>query len=151
MESPQGAGEKRISEPHEKAWLSDDVHALGAEPQSLCEQNLDKTIDNEIATWSVGERLLDDRVYHALKPSRSGIGGLDMDKGRQQTAEQAAVDEVQFEITTELLELRLEIGIAVSGPAGLTVQRLLRVHRNDFACEVAGDREAWVGRHEDEI
>ena len=50
-----------------------------------------------------------------------------MDNGRQQTAEQAAVDGVQFEITTELLELRLEIGIAVSAPAGLTVQRPLRV------------------------
>jgi hypothetical protein len=127
MESPQGAGEKRISEPHEEAGLSDGVHAFGAEPQSLHEQNLDKTIDDKIAAWSVGERLLDDRVYRALKPSHSGIGRLDMDKGRQQTAEQAAVDGVQFEITTELLELRLEIGIAVSDPAGLTVQRPLRV------------------------
>src|ERR1700704_3157574 len=109
MESPQGAGEKRISEPHEKAWLSDGVHAFGAEPQSLHEQNLDKTIDDEIAAWSVGERLLDDRVYRAREPSRRGIGGLDMDKGRQQTAEQAAVGGVQFEVATELLELRLEI------------------------------------------
>ena len=105
MESPQGAGEKRISEPHEKAWLSDSVHAFGAEPQRLHEQNLDKMIYNEIAAWSVGERLLDDRVNCALDPSRRRIGGLNMDKGRQQTAEQAAVDGVQFEITTELLEL----------------------------------------------
>jgi hypothetical protein len=83
MESPQSAGEKRISEPHEEAGFSDGVHAFGAEPQSLHEQNLDKTIDDEIAAWSVGERLLDDRVYRALKPPRSGIGRLDMDKGRQ--------------------------------------------------------------------
>jgi len=48
MESPQGAGEKRISEPHEKAWLSDSVHAFGAEPQRLHEQNLDKAIDNSL-------------------------------------------------------------------------------------------------------
>src|ERR1700675_3894176 len=123
MESSQGAGEKWISEPHEKAWLSDGVHAFGAEPQSLHEQDLDKTIDDEIAAWSVGKRLLDDRVYRGLEPSCRRIGGFDMDKGRQQTDEQAAVDGVQFEITTEQLELRLEIGIAVSDPAGLTVQR----------------------------
>ena len=66
MESPQSAGEKRISEPHEEAGFSDGVHAFGAEPQSLHEQNLDKTIDDEIAAWSVGERLLHDRVYRAL-------------------------------------------------------------------------------------
>jgi hypothetical protein len=42
-----------------------------------------KTNDDEIAAWPVGERLLDDRVYRALKPPRSGIGRLDMDKGRQ--------------------------------------------------------------------
>jgi len=123
MESPQGAGEKRISEPHEEAGLSDGVHAFGAEPQSLHEQNLDKTIDDEIAAWSVGERLLDDRVYRALKPSRSGIGGLDMDTGRQQTAEQAAVDGVQFEITTELLELRLEIGTRISQASSASARR----------------------------
>jgi hypothetical protein len=151
MESPQGAGEKRISEPHEKAWLSDSVHAFGAEPQRLHEQNLDKTIDNEIAAWSVGERLLDDRVYRALDPSRRRIGGLDMDKGRQQTAEQATVDGVQLEIATELLELSLEIGIALPDLASLTGHTLLRVERNDFACEVAGDREAPAGRHENKI
>ena len=94
MEPPQGAGEKRISEPREEAGLSDGVNAFGAEPQSLHEQNLDKTIDDEIAAWSVGERLLDDRVYRALKPSRSGIGGLDMDKSREQSAEQPAVGRV---------------------------------------------------------
>src|ERR1700682_966153 len=120
MESPQGAGEKRISEPREKAWLSYSVHAFGAEPQRLHEQNLDKTIDNEIAAWSVGERLLDDQVYRALKPSRRRIGGLDMDKGRQQTAEQAAVDGVELENAAELLEVCLEIGIAVPGLAVLT-------------------------------
>ena len=85
MESPQSAGEKRISEPHEEARLSDGVHAFGAKPQSLHE------FDDDIAAWSVGERLLDDRVYRALKPFRGRIGGLDMDKRRQQTAEQAAV------------------------------------------------------------
>ena len=35
-----------------------------------------------------------------------------MDKGRQQTAEQATVDGVELEIATELLELSLEIGRA---------------------------------------
>jgi hypothetical protein len=74
-----------------------------------------------------------------------------MDKGWQQIAEQAAVDGVQFEITTELLELRFEIGIAVPHLAGLTSQRLLRVERNDFAGEVAGNREGPAGWHEDEI
>src|SRR3984893_7524672 len=151
MESPQGAGENRISEPHEKAWLSDSVHAFGAEPQSLHEQNLDKTIDDEIAAWSVGERLLDDRVYRPLKPSRSGIGGLDRDKGRQQAAEQTTVDRVQLERAAEQFDVSLEMGFAVPHLAGLTSQRLLRIERNDFACEVAGHREAWVGRHEDEI
>jgi hypothetical protein len=38
-----------------------------------------------------------------------------MHKGRQQTAEQAAVDGVQLKIA-ELLEVSLEIGIAVPGP-----------------------------------
>ena len=57
-----------------------------------------------------------------------------MDKSRQQTAEQAAVDRIQLEITTELLEVRFEIGIAVPDLAGLTSQRLLRVERNGFAC-----------------
>src|ERR1700736_812076 len=151
MDPPQGAGEKRISEPHEEAGLSDGVPAFGGEPQSLHEQNLDKTIDDEIAAWSVGERLLDDRVYRALEPSRRRIGGLDMDKGRQQAAEQTTVDSVQLEIAAELLELRLEIGIAVPDLAGLTSQRLLRVERSDFACEVAGDREGPAGWHEDEI
>ena len=103
MEPPQSAGEKRISEPHEKAGLSNSVHAFGTEPQRLHEQNLDETIDYEIAAWSVGERLLDDRVYRALKPSHSGIGRLDMDKGRQQTAKQAAIDRVQFEIPPSCL------------------------------------------------
>jgi hypothetical protein len=60
-----GRGEERISEPHEEATLSDGVHAFGAEPQSIHERNLDKTIDDEIATWSINERLLDDRVYRA--------------------------------------------------------------------------------------
>jgi hypothetical protein len=127
MESPQSAGEKRISEPHEEARLSDGVHAFGAKPQSLHEQDLDETIDDDIAAWSVGERLLDDRVNRALKPPRGGIGGPDVDESRQQTAEQAAVDRIQFEITTELLELRLEIWITVSDPAGLTVQRPPRI------------------------
>jgi hypothetical protein len=80
MESPQGAGEKRISEPHKEAGLSDGFHAFGAEPQSLHEQNLDETIDDEIAARSVGECLLDDRVNRALKSPRGGIGGPDMDK-----------------------------------------------------------------------
>ena len=132
MEPPQGACEKRISEPHEQAGLSDGVHAFGSEAERLHEQNFNETIHDEIAAWSVGERLLDDRVYRALKPSRSGIGGLDMDKGRQQSAEQAAVDGVQFEITTELLELQREIWIAVSDPVGLTVQRPFHVDRDDF-------------------
>jgi hypothetical protein len=108
MDPPQGAGEKRISEPDEEAGLCNGVHAFGAESQSFDEQNLDKTIHDEIAAWSVGDRLLDDRVYRALKPPRSGIGGLDMDKGRQQTPEQAAVYEVQFEITAKLLVHRLQ-------------------------------------------
>jgi len=151
MEPPQGAGEKRISEPREEAGLSDGVNAFGAEPQSLHEQNLDKTIDDEVAAWSVGERLLDDRVYRRLEPSGRGIGGLDMDKGRQQAAEQATVDRLQLEIAAEQFEVSLEIGIAVPHLTGLTSQRFLRVERNDFACEVAGHREAWVGRHEDEI
>jgi hypothetical protein len=86
MEPPQGAGEKRIGEPREEAGSFDRVHAFSAEPQRLHEQNLDKTIDDEIAAWSLGERLLDDQAYHALKPSRRRIGGLDMHKGRQQTA-----------------------------------------------------------------
>src|ERR1700726_156568 len=115
MELPQGAGEKRISEPHEKAWLSDSVHAFGAEPQCLHEQNLDKTIDNEIAAWAVGERLLDDRVYRAFDPSTRRIGGWNMDKGGQQAAEQAPINGVQLEIATELLELSLDIWIAVAG------------------------------------
>jgi hypothetical protein len=84
--------------------LSDGVHAFGAEPQSLDEQNFDKTIDDEIAAWSVGERLIDDRVYRAREPSRRGIGGLDMDEGRQQTAEQVPLDGVQFEIAAEQLK-----------------------------------------------
>src|ERR1700722_13178594 len=145
MEPPQGTGEKRISEPREKAGLSDSVHAFGAEPQCLHEQNLDKTIDNEIAAWSVGERLLDDRVYRAFDPSHRRIGGLNMDKGRQQTAEQATINGVQLEIATELLELSVEIGIAVAHLARLTGHPLLRVERSDFACEVAGDREAPAG------
>jgi hypothetical protein len=151
MEPSQGAGEKRISESHKEARWPDSINVFGTEPQSLHEQNLDKTIDDEVAAWSVGERLLDDRIYRALKPSRSGIGGLDMDKGWQQTAEQAAVDGVQFEITTELLKLRFKIEIAVPDLAGLTSQRLLPVKRNDFACEVACDREGPAGWHKDEI
>src|SRR5580700_3000861 len=110
MEPPQGAGEKRISEPREEAGLSDSVNAFGAEPQSLHEQNLDKTIDDEVAAWSVGERLLDDRVYRGLEPSGRGIGGLDMDKRRQQAAEQTTVDRVQLEIAAEQFEVSLEIG-----------------------------------------
>ena len=94
MESPQGAGEKRISEPREKAGLSNGFHAFGAKPQGLHEQNLDETIDNEIAARLVGECLLDDRVDRALKPPRGGIGRPDMDESRQQ----AAVDRIQFEI-----------------------------------------------------
>jgi len=94
MKSSQGAGEKRISQPHEEARLSDDVHAFGAKPQSLHQQDLDKTINDDFAAWSVGEPLLNDRVYHALKSSRSGIGGLDMDKSREQSAEQPAVGRV---------------------------------------------------------
>jgi len=53
-----------------------------------------KTINDDFAAWSVGEPLLNDRVYHALKSSRSGIGGLDMDKSREQSAEQPAVGRV---------------------------------------------------------
>ena len=151
MEPPQGAGEKRISEPREEAGLSDGVNAFGAEPQSLHEQNLDKTIDDEVAAWSVGERLLDDQIYRALKSSRRRIAGLDMDKARQQTAEQATINGVQLEIATELLELSLKIGIAVPDLARLTGLPFLRVERNDFACEVAGDREAPAGRHENKI
>jgi hypothetical protein len=127
MESSQGAGEKRISEPHEKAWLSDSVHAFGAEAQRLHEQNLDKAIDNEIAACSVGERLLDDRVHRSPKSSRRPIASLDMDNSRQQTDEQATVDGVQLKIAAELLELGFEIGISVAHLAGLTSQRLLRV------------------------
>lgn len=148
MDAPQSAGEKRISEPDEEAGLSDCVHAFSAPSQSLHEQNLDETVKDEIAARSVGERLLDDRVYRSREPSRGGIGGPDMDESRQQTAEQAAVDRIQFEITTELLELRLDIWITVSDSAGLTGQRLPRV---DFAGKVTGDREPWVGRHQDEI
>ena len=132
MEPPQGAGEKRISEPHKEAGSSDGIHAFGTEPQRLHEQNLDKTIDNEIAAWSVGERLLGDRVHRSPKPSRRRIASLDMDNSRQQTAEQGTVDGVQLEIAAELLELRFEIGIAVPDLAGLTSQRALRVERNDF-------------------
>jgi hypothetical protein len=82
------------------------------------------------------------------EPSRGRIGGLDLDKGRKQAAEQAAVGGVQFEITAEHFEVDLEIGIAEpdrTRPTGRTVER------NDLAGEVAGDREAWVGGHEDEI
>ena len=74
-----------------------------------------------------------------------------MDKGRQQAAEQIAVDRVQLEIAAEQFEVSIEIGIAVPHLTDLTSQRFLRVERNDFAREVAGHREAWVGRHEDEI
>src|ERR1700692_3933879 len=105
MEPPQGAGEKRISEPREEAGLSDGVNAFGAEPQGLHEQNLDKTIDDEVAAWSVGERLPDDRVYRGLEPSGRRIGGLDMDKGRQQASEQTTVDRVQLEMAAEQFEV----------------------------------------------
>jgi hypothetical protein len=44
MEAPQGAGEKRISEPHEEAGLCNGVHAFGAESQKR-------------ATWVPGSRL----------------------------------------------------------------------------------------------
>src|ERR1700704_968179 len=102
MAPPQGAGEKRISDPHKEAGSSDGIHAFGTEPQRLHEQNLYKAIDDEIAAWSVGERLLNDRVYRALEPSRRRIASLDMDNSRQQTAKQATVDGVQLEIAAEL-------------------------------------------------
>ncbi len=128
MEPPQGAGEKRISEPHKEAGSSDGIHAFGTEPQRLHEQNLDKTIDNEIAAWSVGERLLGDRVHRSPKPSRRRIASLDMDNSRQQTAEQGTVDGVQLEIAAELLELRFEIGIGlcVDGDAPLSSGAIFR-------------------------
>jgi hypothetical protein len=151
MEPSQGAGEKRVSKPREEAGLSDRVHAFVPEAERLHEQNFDKAIDNEIAAWSVGERFVDDRVYRALEPSGSGIGGLDMDKNRQQAAEQAAVGGVQFEITAEHFEVDLEIRIAVPHLTDLTSQRLLCVEQNDFACEVAGSREGSAGWDEDEI
>jgi hypothetical protein len=50
-----------------------------------------------------------------------------MDKGRQQAAEQTPIDSVQLEIPTELLEIRLASGIAVSASAGLTIQRSLPI------------------------
>jgi hypothetical protein len=40
--------------------LSDDVHAFGTKPQSLHQQDLDKTINDDFAAWSVGEPLLND-------------------------------------------------------------------------------------------
>jgi hypothetical protein len=67
MEPPQGAGEQRISEPREEAGLSDGVHTFGAETERLHQQNFNKTIHDKIAAWSVGERLLDDRVYRVLE------------------------------------------------------------------------------------
>src|SRR6202043_2773993 len=56
-----------------------------------------------------------------------------------------------LERAAEQFDVSLEMGFAVPHLAGLTSQRFLRVERNDFACEVAGHREAWVGRHEDDI
>jgi hypothetical protein len=49
----------------------------GSEAERLHEQNFNKTIDDKIAAWSVGERRLDDRVQRALEPSRRRIAGLD--------------------------------------------------------------------------
>ena len=56
LELAQGTAGKRISEPREETGLFDGVHVFGAEPPSLHEQNLDETIDDEIAARSIGER-----------------------------------------------------------------------------------------------
>ncbi len=73
------------------------------------------------------------------------------DKGRQQAAEQTAIDSVQLEIPAELLEIRLALEVPVAAAAGLTVQRILPIKRNGFAREVAPKRHARTSRDENEI
>lgn len=65
MKPLQGAGEHGVGESREKAGLSDCVHAFASEAERLYKQNLDKAINDEFTTGTVGERFLNDRVYRS--------------------------------------------------------------------------------------